>query len=416
METLQPKRVVITGLGTVNALGNHLDDFWSALIAGRSGIRRVTKIDVSELPTKIASEVNDFNPADFMDPKEANRTDPFVHYAVAAARMALQDANLTINNTNADQCGVLIGTGIGGMTNIQNQSFALFSKGPRRVSPFMITSTICNIASGTVAIEVGARGPNFGVVSACASGAHAIGEAYNLLRYGEADVMIAGGSEAAIQTLAFSGFCAMKAMSTHFNDEPTKASRPFDAHRDGFVMGEGAGILVLETLEHAQARGAKIYCELLSYAATCDAFHITRPDPSGHSIVQCYQKLLQKADVKATQIDYINAHGPSTHYNDLVETESIKKVFGEQAYHLNISSTKSMLGHLLGATGAVEAIVTAKVLSTDVIPPTINYETPDPACDLNYTPNKAVSKPVNFAITNNMGFGGQNAALLMKKF
>ncbi|MDR2769382.1 MAG: beta-ketoacyl-ACP synthase II [Puniceicoccales bacterium] len=413
---MQPKRVVVTGLGTVNALGHTVEDFWGALVEGRSGIRPLTKFDVSELPTQIASEIVNFDPSRYMDAKEAKRTDPYVHFAVAASRMALQDAKFSITEEEAERCGVLIGTGIGGMANIQEQAFTLFSKGPRKVSPFMIPSTICNIAAGTVAIEIGARGPNFGVVSACTSGAHAIGEAFNLLRFGDAEVMIAGGSEAAIQTLAFSGFCAMKAMSSHFNDTPELASRPFDARRDGFIMGEGAGILVLETLEHAQKRGAKIYCELIAYAATCDAFHITRPDPSGRALVQCYRNLLQKACLNPYEVDYINAHGTSTYYNDLVETEAIKHVFGPHAYKLNISSIKSMLGHLLGAAGAVEAIATIKALSTNTIPPTINYETQDPECDLNYTPNKAVTKPVRIAITNNLGFGGQNAALLFKKF
>lgn len=414
METLPLKRVVVTGLGTVNALGNNVDDFWSALQAGQSGVRSVTKLDASELPTKVASEVHDFDPSNFMDGKDAKRTDPYVHFAVAAAKMAVADAKLDCGNEDPERFGVIIGTGIGGMTNIQDQSFTLFSKGPRRVSPFMIPSTICNIASGTVAIETGARGPNFGVVSACASGAHAIGEAFNWLRLGEADVMIAGGSEAALQTLAFSGFCSMKAMSTHYNDCPEKASRPFDKNRDGFVMGEGAGVLILETLEHAQKRGARIYCELAAYSATCDAFHITQPEPSGKALVACYRNLLRNAALKPEDVQYINVHGTSTHYNDLTETGAIKQVFGDYAYQLNISSIKSMLGHLLGAAGAVEAISTVKTLTSGIVPPTINYETPDPECDLNYTPNKLVKRDVKVAITNNLGFGGQNAALLFK--
>lgn len=416
METLNVHRVVVTGLGTVNALGNNVEDFWASLLAGKSGIRAVTRFAVSELPTKIASEVVDFDPSNYMDPKEAGRTDPFVHYAVAASKMATLDANIQITDVESERCGVIIGTGIGGMTHIQEQSFVLFSKGPRRISPFMIPSTICNIASGTVAIELGLRGPNFGIVSACASGAHAIGEAYNLLKLGEADVMLAGGSEAAIQALAFSGFCSMKAMSTHFNDCPEKASRPFDAQRDGFVMGEGSGVLVLETLEHAQKRGAKIYCELCGYSATCDAFHITRPEPSGRSMSACYRNVLRNSNTEPTEVDYINAHGTSTHYNDLLETTSIKEVFGDHAYKMNISSIKSMVGHLLGAAGAVEAISTVKTIQTGIIPPTINYENPDPECDLNYTPNKPVKRDVKVAITNNLGFGGQNGALLFKKF
>ncbi len=415
MEPLKPKKVVITGLGTVNALGHNVEDFWKALLVGKSGIQRVSRFDVSELPTKIASEVKDFDPSKYMDAKEASRTDPYVHFAVAAAKMAAEDANLSITDANSDNCGVIIGTGIGGMLHIQEQSFVLYSKGPRRVSPFMIPSTICNIASGTVAIELGLRGPSFGVVSACASGAHAIGEAYNLLRMGQADVMLAGGSEAAVQMLAFSGFCSMKAMSTHFNDCPERASRPFDAQRDGFIMGEGAGVLVLETLEHAQKRGARIYCELAGYAATCDAFHITRPEPSGRSLIACYRNLLTNAGVEPSNVDYINAHGTSTHYNDLLETSAIKQVFGEHAKKINISSIKSMLGHLLGAAGAVEAIATVKTITSGMIPPTINYENPDPECDLNYTPNQAVQRNVDIAISDNLGFGGQNGALLFKK-
>ncbi len=413
---LNANRVVITGLGTVNALGKSVDDFWSALLAGKSGIRPVTHFDVSELPTKIASEVLDFNPGDYMDAKDASRTDPYVHFAVAAAKMAAEDAGISISEEESYRCGVIIGTGIGGMKNIEEQSFVLFSKGPRRVSPFMIPSTICNIASGTVAINLGLRGPNFGAVSACASGAHAIGEAFNLIKLGQADIMLAGGSEAAIQALAFSGFCSMKAMSTHFNETPEKASRPFDLRRDGFVMGEGAGILVLESLEHAQKRDARIYCELSGYAATCDAFHVTRPEPSGKSLVACYRNVLKNAQVKPEAVDYINAHGTSTYYNDLLETSAIKEVFGEHATSININSIKSMVGHLLGAAGAVEAIATVKTLTTGMIPPTINYENPDPACDLNYTPNKAIKRDINVAITDNLGFGGQNGALLFKKF
>ena len=371
---MEDRRVVVTGLGTVNALGHNVEEFWSALIAGRSGIRTVSHFDASELPCKIS-----------------------------------------ISDAESERCGVLIGTGIGGMQNIQEQSFKLFSKGPRYISPFMIPSIICNMASGTVAIALGMRGPSFGIVSACSSGSHAIGEAYRCLQCGDADVMVAGGTEAAVQILAFSGFCSMKALSTHFNDCPEKASRPFDAQRDGFVMGEGAGVLVLETLEHAQKRGAHIYCELAGYAASCDAFHITRPEPSGRALISCFKALLEKSKTPVDAIDYINAHGTSTHYNDLLETQAIKAVFGEHAKALNISSIKSMLGHLLGAAGAVEAVATVKTLETDIIPPTINYEHPDPECDLNYTPNQAVERNVEVAISDNLGFGGQNSALLFKK-
>ncbi len=413
---MNDRRVVITGLGTVNALGHNVEAFWSALIAGRSGIRTVSHFDASDLPCKVASEVIGFDPSPYMDAKEINRTDPYIQYAVAAAKMAVKDANLSISDAESERCGVLIGTGIGGMQNIQEQSFKLFSKGPRYISPFMIPSIICNMASGTVAIALGMRGPSFGIVSACSSGSHAIGEAYRCLQCGDADVMVAGGAEAAVQILAFSGFCSMKALSTHFNDCPEKASRPFDAQRDGFVMGEGAGILVLETLEHAQKRGAHIYCELAGYAASCDAFHITRPEPSGRALISCFRALLEKSKTPIDAVDYINAHGTSTHYNDLLETQAIKAVFGEHAKALNISSIKSMLGHLLGAAGAVEAVATVKTLETGTIPPTINYEHPDPECDLNYTPNKAVERNVEVAISDNLGFGGQNSALLFRKF
>ena len=409
------RRVVITGLGTVNALGHNVEEFWSVLIAGRSGIRTVSHFDASELPCKVASEVVGFDPSPYMDAKEVSRTDPYVQFAVAAAKMAVKDAQLSISDAESERCGVLIGTGIGGMQNIQEQSFKLFSKGPRYISPFMIPSIICNMASGTVAIALGMRGPSFGIVSACSSGSHAIGEAYRCLQCCDADVMVAGGTEAAVQILAFSGFCSMKALSTHFNDCPERASRPFDAQRDGFVMGEGAGVLVLETLEHAQKRGAHIYCELAGYAASCDAFHITRPEPSGRALVSCFKALLEKSKTPVDAVDYINAHGTSTRYNDLLETQAIKAVFGEHAKKLNISSIKSMLGHLLGAAGAVEAVATVKTLETSIIPPTINYEHPDPECDLNYTPNKAIERNVEIAISDNLGFGGQNSALLFRK-
>ena len=408
-------RVVVTGLGTVNALGHDVGAFWSALVAGRSGIRAVSHFDASELPCRVASEVVGFEPSRYMDAKGADRTDPYVQYAIAAAKMAVEDACLSVSDAESERCGVIVGTGIGGMQNIQEQSFKLFSKGHRYISPFMIPSIICNMASGTVAIALGLRGPNFGIVSACSSGSHAIGEAYRCLQCGDADVMVAGGSEAAIEMLAFSGFCSMKALSSHFNDCPEKASRPFDAQRDGFVMGEGAGVLVLETLEHAQKRSARIYCELAGYAASCDAFHITRPEPSGRALIACFKSLLERSKTPVDAIDYINAHGTSTHYNDLLETQAIKAVFGEYAGRLNISSIKSMLGHLLGAAGAVEAIATVKTLESGIIPPTINYEHPDPECDLNYTPNKAVERNVEVAISDNLGFGGQNSALLFKK-
>ena len=408
-------QVVVTGLGVISPLGLDVDAFWSALIAGKSGVRTLSHFDTTALPTKIAAEVVGFDATRYMDAKEASRTDPYVHFALAASQLAVADAHLSVSDGEADRCGVVMGSGIGGMQHIQDQAFALFSKGPQRVSPFMIPSTICNMAAGCIAIALKWRGPNFGIVSACSSSAHAIGEGYYALKNGDADVMLVGGSEASIVMLGFSGFCAMKAMSTHFNDCPEKASRPFDAKRDGFVMGEGAGALVLETKAHAQERGAHIYAELCAYAASCDAYHITKPDLSGHALATCYRSVLERSHTDPQAVDYINAHGTSTYYNDLVETTAIKSVFGEHARTLNISSIKSMTGHLLGAAGAVEAIATIKTLETGIIPPTINYEYPDPACDLNYTPNLAVHRDVRVAITNNLGFGGQNSALLFKK-
>ena len=416
MKPNQEVRVVVTGLGTINPLGHTINDFWNALITGCSGIRKVSRFDVSELPTQIAGEVVGFDVSHYMDAKEAGHTDPCTQFALAASQLAFEDAQLHIPDAESDRCGVIIGTGIGGMRSIQEHSFTLFSKGCKRLSPFTIPSVICNIASGKVAIALKLRGPNFGAVSACASGTHAIGEAFHWLKTGAVDVMLAGGSEASIEPLGFCGFCSMKAMSTHFNDCPEKASRPFDAKRDGFVMGEGAGILVLETLEHAQKRGAKIYGELCAYSASCDAFHITRPEPSGRALIHCFRSVLDNSNTQPAAVDYINAHGTSTYYNDLLETTAIKAVFGDHTQKLNISSTKSMTGHLLGAAGGVEAIVTVKAIETGIIPPTINYENADPQCDLNYTPNKAVKRPVKVAISDNLGFGGQNGALLFKAF
>ena len=328
----------------------------------------------------------------------------------------MNDSQLDINKVDKDRVGVVVGSGIGGMETIETQAKVLFEKGPRRVSPFMIPSLIGNAAPGIIAIELGCRGPNFSIVTACATGSHCIGEAFKVIQRGDADIMIAGGSEAAITQLGFSGFCSMKAMSTAFNDTPQKACRPFDAKRDGFVMGEGAGILILETLEHAIARGAKIYCELAGYAANCDAYHITSPHPEGRDLANCLEAAIKDASVSKESIGYINAHGTSTPYNDKFETMAYKKVFGEHAHKVKISSTKSMTGHLLGATGAVEAAVCAKVIETGEIPPTINYENPDPDCDLDYVPNVKTSAPIEVALSDNLGFGGHNAALVFKKY
>tara|TARA_R100000027_G_scaffold67314_2_gene65548 strand:+ start:24568 stop:25824 length:1257 start_codon:yes stop_codon:yes gene_type:complete len=412
----QKRKVVVTGLGIVSSLGSNIDDFWGSLLAGKSGIGGVTRFDVSAYPSKVGAEVNDFDPAEYMDPKEARRNDRYTQFAVAGTRLALKDASLDPSTVDPARLGVLIGSGIGGMETIEKQSFTLFERGPRRVSPFMIPALIANMASGVVAIDINARGPNFGVVSACATGSHSIGESAQMIRDGRADIMIAGGSEAAITRLGYSGFCSMKAMSTSFNDTPEKSSRPFDLNRDGFVMGEGAGILVLESEESAKARGARIYCEVAGYAATCDAHHITMPDPEGKGLAEALNGALKDAGVEKNEVDYINAHGTSTKYNDKFETLAVKKVFGEHAAKLRMSSTKSMTGHLLGAAGGIEAAACCKAIQTGKIPPTINYEDPDPDCDLDCVPNKAIEADVDIAISNNLGFGGHNTSIAFRRY
>ncbi len=411
----QPRRVVVTGIGTISALGHTLEDFWGSLTKGRSGIARVTRFDPTDFPSKVGAEVRDFDPGKYMDPKEAKRNDRYTQLAVAASRLAIEDAKVDPAKLVPERFGVIIGSGIGGMETIENQSRVLFERGPGRVSPFTIPSLIANIAAGVVAIEFKAKSVNFGVVSACASGSHALGEALRHIRDGHADIMLSGGSEAAITRLGYAGFCNMKAMSTDFNDTPEKASRPFDKLRDGFVMGEGAGVLVIETLEHAQARGARIYCELAGYGATCDAYHITGQDQEGKGLALCLDRALAEAGVKKEEVSYINAHGTSTPINDRCETLAIKRTFGDHARALSISSTKSMTGHLLGAAGGVEAAVCCLAIHHGVIPPTINYENPDPDCDLDYTPNAARQRKVDVAVSNNLGFGGHNASLVFRR-
>lgn len=415
-EVIEKQRVVITGIGTVTSYGDGVETFWDNILAGKSGIDTVKSFDITDYASKVGAECVDFKPGDYMDPKEARRNDRYTQFAVAASRLALKDAGIEdTSKLDADRFGVLIGSGIGGMLTIQTQSRRLFQGGPRRVSPFMIPSLIANIASGVVAIEVGARGPNFGIVSACASGTHSIGEAFHMLRDGDSDVMLAGGSEAAITELGYAGFCSMKAMSTSYNDDPTTASRPFDKTRDGFIMGEGSGVLVLETLEHAKARGATIYCEVSGYSATCDAYHITSPDPEGKALGKAMRNVVDEAGLKVEDVDYINAHGTSTPYNDKFETGAIKKAYGDHAYKLAVSSTKGMTGHLLGAAGGVESAVCALAIRDGKIPATINYNEPDPDCDLDYVPNTMREAEVNVAVCNNLGFGGHNATLLFKK-
>ncbi len=414
---MDKKRIVVTGMGAITPLGNDVSTFWDNLLAGKSGIRKVTAFDTEHYQSKIGGEVPDFNPGDWMDPKDAKRNDRYTQFAVGATRMAMADAKLDVKDLDDPvRFGCIIGSGIGGLDTIEKQTFRLFKSGPRRVSPFMIPMLISNMASGVVAIEVGAMGPNYGIVSACATSSHAIGDCLRILRAGEADVMLAGGSEATITQVCYAGFCNMKAMSTLSNDEPERASRPFDAKRDGFIMGEGAGVLVLETLEHAKARGANILCEVIGHAATCDAYHITSPDPSGRGLQACIRNALKDSGLGTDDVDYINAHGTSTLYNDKTETAAIKAVFGEKAATLNISSTKSMTGHLLGAAGGIEAIACIQTIRTGKIAPTINYENPDPDCDLNYVPNQAIEAPVKVAMSNNLGFGGHNATIIFKAF
>ncbi len=407
------RRVVITGLGVVASIGHTVEAFWSSLVAGRGGIHRITLFDPAEYASQIGAEVRDWDPAQHMDPKEARRNDRYTHFGFVAAKQAFADSGLDMAREDGDRVGVIIGSGIGGMYTYESQLKVLAERGPRKVSPFTIPSLIGNMCSGLVAIEYGARGPNFGVVSACATGTHALGEAAHTIRRGDADVMIAGGSEAAITPFAYASFCAMKAMSTR-NDTPETACRPFDKGRDGFIMGEGAGVLVLESLEHAQARGARIYCELAGYAATCDAFHITQPDPEGKGLSMAMKRALASAEVRPEQIDYINAHGTSTPYNDKFETLAIKKVFGDHARTVAISSTKSMTGHLLGAAGGIESVIAVKTIQTQTIAPTINLLDPDPDCDLDYVPNVARAAPVRTVLSNNLGFGGQNAAVVFR--
>jgi 3-oxoacyl-[acyl-carrier-protein] synthase II len=407
------RRVVVTGLGVVTAVGHNVEAFWAGLLAGQSGVRRVTLFDPSNFACQIGAEVRDWDASLLMDPKEARRNDRYTHFGFVAAKQAFADAGIDMAREDPDRVGVIIGSGIGGMYTYESQLKVLAERGPRKVSPFTIPSLIGNMCSGLFAIEIGARGPNFGLVSACATGTHALGEAAHAIRRGDADVIIAGGSEAAITPFAYASFCAMKAMSTR-NDEPQRASRPFDSQRDGFVMGEGSGILVLESLEHAQARGARIYCELAGYAATCDAFHITQPDPEGKGLSMAMKRALASAGATPEDVDYINAHGTSTPYNDKFETLAIKKVFGDHARRIPVSSTKSMTGHLLGAAGGIESVVCVKSIQTQSLAPTINLEEPDPECDLDYIPNEARRARVRTVLSNNLGFGGQNAAVVFR--
>lgn len=415
-ERTQNKRVVITGLGAVTPLGIGTEAYWEGLISGTSGVGPITRFDAADFDVRIAAEVKGFDPENYMDRREARRMDSFAQFGVAAARMALEDAGLQITEANADRIGVLVGSGIGGLRSLEEQARILYDKGPSRVSPLLIPMMIADMAAGHISILTGAKGPNSTVVTACATGAHALGDSLEILRRGDADAMIAGGSEAAITPLGVAGFGNMKAMTSRYNDDPTRASRPFDRERDGFVMGEGAGIVILETLEHARARGAKIYCELAGYGMSGDAFHMTQPAPEGDGVVRAMRLALEDACIEPTDVGYINAHGTSTPHNDKNETAAIKAVFGEHARQLAVSSTKSMTGHLLGAAGAIEAIASALAIQRDLLPPTINYENPDPECDLDYVPNRARSARLDAVVSNNSGFGGHNAVIVLRRF
>ncbi len=407
------RRVVVTGLGLVTPLGTGVEKTWKALCAGESGVGRITRFDPSGYDAQIAAEVKDFDPAQFIEKKEIKKMDTFIHYAVGASQLAVDDAGLKVSPEEATRVGVYIGSGIGGLGSIEHYHDVLKEKGPGRVSPFFIPMTIINLASGQVAIRVGAKGPNSCAVTACATGNHCIGDAYRLIQRNDADVMIAGGAEAAITPLGVAGFASAKALSFR-NTEPTKASRPFDKDRDGFVLGEGAGVVVLEELEHARARGARIYAEVIGYAMNSDAYHITAPPEEGEGAVRCMEMALKDAGVAKTDIGYINAHGTST-MADAIETKAIKHVFGEQAYKIPVSSTKSMTGHLLGAAGGIEAVFSILALHHGILPPTINLDHPDPACDLDYVPNKARATKTQVVLSNSFGFGGVNACLLFRR-
>ena len=408
------RRVVVTGIGAVSPLGNTIEDTWAAIKAGKSGVGPLTRVDAEKFSAKVAAEVKDFDIEQYVERKEARKMDRFTQYALAAALMAHKDSGLEVNESNAERVGVWIGSGIGGMETYEQQFLTFQERGARRVSPFFIPMLIPDMASGQVSIYLGAKGPNSCSVTACASGTNSIGDAFKVIERGDADVMITGGAEAPIVNMAIAGFTANTALTT--NVDPATASRPFDKNRDGFVIGEGSGIVILEELEHAKARGAKIYAEVIGYGATGDAHHITAPAPEGEGAARAMQMALDTAGVTPSKVDYINAHGTSTPYNDLFETQAVKTVFGEHAYKLAMSSTKSMTGHLLGAAGGVEAIFTVLALQEGILPPTINLHEPDPACDLDYVPNEARQANINYALSNSLGFGGHNASLLFKKY
>ncbi|MBD2092963.1 beta-ketoacyl-ACP synthase II [Microcoleus sp. FACHB-1515] len=415
MTTDSGRRVVVTGLGAITPIGNTLAEYWEGLMSGRNGIGPITLFDASRHDCRIAGEVKGFDPHAYMDRKEAKRTDRFAQFAIAASKMALADANFTINDLNSEQVGVMIGTGIGGLKVMEEQQEINLTRGPDRCSPFMVPMMIANMAAGLTAIHIGAQGPNSCPVTACAAGSNAVGDAFRIVRQGYAQAMICGGTEAAVTPLSIAGFAACKAVSTR-NDDPLHASRPFDKDRDGFVLGEGAGILLIEELEHALSRGAKIYAEIVGYGMTCDAYHMTGQAPGGVHAARAMAMALKDGSLTPEQVSYINAHGTSTPLNDPTETAAIKKTLGDRAYKIAVSSTKSMTGHLLGGAGGIEAVATAMAIATDRVPPTINLDHPDADCDLDYVPNVSREMPVEVALSNSFGFGGHNVTLALKKY
>ncbi|WP_107670804.1 beta-ketoacyl-ACP synthase II [Cyanothece sp. BG0011] len=415
MTNSQLKRVVVTGLGAITPIGNTLTDYWQGLMSGKSGIGQITHFDPSQHSCRIAGEVKGFDPHDYLDRKEAKRMDRFAQFGVSASLQALADSKLAINDLNAEQIGVIIGTGIGGIKVLEDQQEIYLNRGPSRCSPFMIPMMIANMASGLTAIHTGAKGPNTCTVTACAAGSHAIGDAFRLVQRGYAKAMFCGGTEAAVTPLSLAGFASARALSTR-NDEPQRASRPFDKDRDGFVMGEGSGILILEELEHALERGAKIYGEIVGYAMTCDAYHMTAPVPDGAGATRAMELALKDGGISPEQVSYINAHGTSTAANDVTETKAIKKALGDHAYRIAVSSTKSMTGHLLGGSGGIEAVATVMAIANDRIPPTLNLDNPDPECDLDYVPYDSRPLDIDVALSNSFGFGGHNVTLAFKKY
>ena len=413
---MQKKRIVVTGIGVVSPVGVGKTNYWNSLVSGISGVGRITHFDPTGFDVQIAAEVKGFDVTNWIERKESRRMDRFVHFGVAAALDAIEDAGLKITPANAERVGVLVGSGIGGLQTLEDQVKVLIQNGPSKISPFLIPMMIADMASGHISIITGAKGPNSTVVTACATGAHALGDSLEIIRRGAADVMICGGTEAAVTQVGVAGFGNMKAMTSKYNDNPTKASRPFEAGRDGFVIGEGAGVVVLESLEHAEERGAHIYCELGGYGMSGDAYHMTQPAAGGEGVARAMVAALKDADVQPEMVGYINAHGTSTPLNDKNETAALKSVFGDYAYKLAVSSTKSMTGHLLGGAGGIEAVAAALAIHTGVLPPTINYDNPDPDCDLDYIPNVARTQQVEVAVSNNSGFGGHNAVIVMKRY